>query len=288
MGKKEVGKVHVYDYVNYRSFLKDKFNELKRKNPRFSYHSFRRLSGMGSPSYLKMVTEGHRNLGDPGIAMVARGFKLNEADTKYFYTLVKFNQAATTEEKDRYFRELSHHKKFLEAKPLTNAQYQLFSHWYYVAILELLRLDAGKKKKNTEWIKKNLKPEVGLVEIRHAITALVSLGLLTTRSGVLECTEAMLKTDEDVEDIAITNYHVQMCELAKHSVLHDTPHNREFAALTLITSAKGFKRAKQEIRMIRDNLHSIMEQDKEGKKTIVAHINMQLFQMNRNLEDEND
>src|SRR5579885_1121656 len=112
----------IYDYMDYRGFLKDQFSERKKQNPLFSYRSFNRVAGITSSAFLKQVIDGKRNLGDRGIRMIARGFKMNESERKYFESLVKFNQAETVEEKDQYFRERSRNKKFLDANPLTSAQ----------------------------------------------------------------------------------------------------------------------------------------------------------------------
>ena len=62
----------VYEYFDYRRFLKDRFDDLKKKNPRFSIRLFNRLAGAKSTSFLKNVMEGKRNLADNGIFMIAR------------------------------------------------------------------------------------------------------------------------------------------------------------------------------------------------------------------------
>src|SRR5579885_542919 len=113
----------IYDYMDYRCFLKERFLAIKTKNPLFSYRSFNRLAGGKSSAFLKLVIDGKRNLADEGIQMVVRGFKLNDHERKYFESLVKFNQSRNHEEKDRYFRHLSQNKHFIAAKPLTAAQY---------------------------------------------------------------------------------------------------------------------------------------------------------------------
>src|SRR5215831_45499 len=155
--------ITVYDYTNYRSFLKDKFRELKQKNPSLSYRSFNRLAGIKSSGFLKLVVDGKRNLADEGISMLAQGFRLGEPERKYFELLVKFNQAKNPEEKNRIFHELSQNRRFIAAKPLTAAQYHLFSNWYYVAILEMFRIET-KEVRDVIWIRKNLNPPVPLKE----------------------------------------------------------------------------------------------------------------------------
>src|SRR5262249_15294315 len=94
--------ISVYDYADYRLFLKDRFFEMKKNNPLFSYRAFNRLAGLKNSGFLKLVIDGKKNLGETGIRKLARGFKLSEADTRYFAALVRFNQAVDQEEREHY------------------------------------------------------------------------------------------------------------------------------------------------------------------------------------------
>lgn len=209
--------VSIYDYVSYRHFLRDKFEELRRRNPNFSFRAFQKRAGTRSPSYLRMVMKGERNLADRGITMLANGFRLNDDERKYFGLLVKFNQAGAPEDKERYFREISENKKFLKAKPLRSAQYNLMNHWYYAAILELVRLDAPNARgvKNEKWIQSNLVPEVGLVDVKRAVREMLALGLLIRGpDGSLGRKDAMIATEDEVESLTIANFHTEMGQMA--------------------------------------------------------------------------
>ncbi len=269
----------VFDFTNYRRFLKQRFSELKKKNPLFSYRSFNRLAGLSSSGFLKLVMDGKRNLAEPGIEKIARGFKLSESEKKYFRALVRFNQAKTNEEKNQRFLELSRHKKFLAAKPLTSAQYRLFSHWYYVAMLELVRLDAGEKR-DLAWLYARMNPQVEWKSIKQAVQELKKLGLLEeSAAGDLGRLEAMLTTPDEVQSLSVANFHQQMCRLAARAVMQENSSEREFSALTIASSEKSFQKAKQEIQKFRKKLHSILEQDGDAPKTFVAQINLQLFKL---------
>lgn len=274
----EIKPIIVYEYTDYRCFLKDKFYDLNKKNPLFSYRSFSRHAGFASPGALQRIISGERNLGEEGARKIAKAFRLGERERRYFELLVKFNQATDAEEKDRYFRELSQNKKFIEAMPLAAAQCHLFSHWYYVAILELVRTET-KEKKGAKWLQRHLNPPVGLVEIRHAIRELKELGLLEEKKGQLRRKETMIKTDDEVVSAAVTRYHTQMSELAARAVLKEDHREREFTTLTVITSEKGFQEAKRQLRLMRDQLHSTLEQMTDEPKTFVGHLNLQLFRL---------
>ncbi len=273
--------VSVYDYIDYRRFLNDRFSEMKKERPSLSYRVFNRQAGIKSSGFLKLVVDRKRNLAEAGIRMIAKGFRLSDAEERYFELLVKFNQATNNEEKDRLFRLLSQNKRFLQAKPLTAAQYRLFSHWYYVAILESTRIDT-RQAQTIQWLQRVVHPPVSIKHIKKAVADLKKMELLEEiKGGVLRRMENMITTGDEVSSIAVANFHVQMCQMAARAVMQEDAKNREFSALTIVTSEASFQKAKQEIQKFRKKLHSILEQESDGLKQFVAHLNFHLFKLNR-------
>ncbi|MDO8520068.1 MAG: TIGR02147 family protein [Deltaproteobacteria bacterium] len=273
--------MRVFEYMDYRAYLKDKCGEMRRERPYFSYRWFNRKAGIKSSGFLKLVMDGKRNLAEQGIRGIAKGFSLDAKERKYFELLVRFNQAGSPEDKNDYFRELSENKEFKKAHPLTEAQYALFSHWYYPVLLEMIRFKTGEKK-NAKWIARQINPPVPLRDINQAVKKLKALGLIVVDdNGNLSGKEAMLSTPDEVQSILVGNFHVQMSELAAKSVTTAHPADRELSSLTTATTPAGFQRAKKEIQEFRKKLHSILEAAGEGEGQMVAHLNLQLFKLSR-------
>lgn len=273
----------IYDYTDYRAFLRDRFDEMKRKNPKFSYRVFNRLAGIESSGFLKLVVDGKRNLADDGIRKIAKGFKLGDSEIAYFDSLVRFNQAATAEEKEQHYQKLARNKKFGESRPLAAAQYRLFSQWYYPVILEIVRLDA-KTARSAEWVHSRIYPPVALDHIRQAIKDLMQLGLIAEGEGKnppLSPTESVLATEPEVASLTVAQFHKEMSSLASKAVMSEPSEHREFAALTLATSPEGFEKIRNELRRFANRLHMALEADSHRSKTLVAHVNLQLFKLTR-------
>lgn len=276
-------KVSIYEYTHYRLFLRDKFQEMKSHNPRFSYRLFNRIAGVSSSAHLKLVMDGERNLGEKMIKKIALGFRLNEDEARFFDHLVRFNQAKTHDEKNEHFKSLIRLKKFVQAKPMEAAQYHLYSNWYYITILEMLRLST-RENKTAEWIHRHMNPKVQMDEVRRAIKELQVLKLIKEdTSGQLHPEEAMLTTPDLVKSIAVANFHIQMSEIAVRAIRKERAENREFSALTLALSEEGFQRAKKEIQDFRKKLHSLLEHENQGPKVVVSEINLQLFNLSLKL-----
>ena len=103
--------ISIYDYLDYRRFLRDAFEEKKNTLQGFSYRTFSRSAGIVSPSFLKLVMDGKRNLTPSSIRKFARGFRLKPDEAEYFENLVLYNQAADEEEGEHYFAKLSRERE---------------------------------------------------------------------------------------------------------------------------------------------------------------------------------
>lgn len=273
--------VSIYSYIDYRRFLRDRFAELKKERPGFSHRTFSRLAGVKSSAFLKLVMDRKRNLAREGIESVAKGFGLSLKERRYFELLVGFNQAANNEEKDRYFREILGNKRFVAAKPLDAKQFQLFSHWYYAAILEAVRIEAPGCR-DARWLQKTVHPPISIKQIKRAVKDLKRMGLLEERrNGELKRLDPMITTEDEVRSISVANFHVQMSQMAARAVMKERAMDREFSALTVAVSKEDFQTAKTEIQKFRRKLHWILEKNKQGAKSCVAHLNIQLFKITK-------
>jgi uncharacterized protein (TIGR02147 family) len=273
--------INLFDYLDYRKYIKAKFNYIKQTSKSFSFRIFNKRAGIQSSGFLKLVMDGKRNLARDGINKIAKGFQLNDQEIRYFENLVHFNQAKTHEKKDRYLKELTRSRKFVLAKPVTAAQYKMYTEWYYVAILELVRIESPEKKDN-QWLQRHISPEVGLRQINKAVKDLLQMGLLEhLPNGSLERNECMLTTENEAASTFITNFHQVMSQIASEKVAHERANTREFSALTIATSQAGFELIKQEMQDFRRRLHSIIEQENTNSMDQVVHLNLQLFKLSK-------
>src|SRR6185295_13705882 len=86
-------KLEIFEYDHYRKFLRDFYDSRNDTSEKLSFRHFARLAGFNSPSFLKMVIEGSRNLSHESIRKIAEALRLNKEETQYFTNLVLLNQA---------------------------------------------------------------------------------------------------------------------------------------------------------------------------------------------------
>jgi len=266
----------VFEYTNYRDFLNDWCTARKKESATFSFRNFSRQVGISSPSFLKMVIDGKRNLAPDTIIRFAKVLKLKAAERRFFENLVLFNQAKTNAEKNHYYKRISRNKRFREANHLTHERFEYFNKWYYAAIREMVVLPDFDS--DPAWIAKRLKPRISRADVEAAIETLIKLGMLVRgEDGRLCMSEDSVGTADDVSSLALTNFHRAMIERAGESLSLCKGKNRSVSSLTVAMSKNRFKKVKDRINEFRKELRSLLEQSDDPEH--VYQINFQLFSL---------
>lgn len=267
-------KKSVFEYHNYREFLKDSYNSLKAQDRKYSFRFFSKLAGFKSSSTLKMIMDGKRNMGPRCIDQFGQALKLKQEESSYFRMLVLFNQAKTASEKQNYAQALMHFNDFKKNNPLTESQYNLYAFWYIPVICEMAGLPGFKN--DPEWIAKKLKPNITTSEARKALAQLVQLQLLVpTKNGKLVKAKMNLRTTDEVASTAIAQWHRDMMKLAADSIDLIPRDQRDISSITCSMSLNTAKKIKEKIQKFRKEIMEFAAQDESPN--MVYQLNFQLF-----------
>lgn len=102
---------NIYQYRNYREFLKDYYVDKKGSEQGFTYAKFAVKAKLKSPNYLKLIIDNKRNLTVSNIHAFAKCINIEGRELDFFEALVLENQAETKIEKSYYYRRIKHLKK---------------------------------------------------------------------------------------------------------------------------------------------------------------------------------
>ena len=275
--------VNVFEYLDYREFLRDFYQQRKATEYGFSYRAFSRRAGLRSTNYLKLVMEGERNLTPEMAHQFARGCGLEARAADYFCELVAFNQSASAAERNRCHQRLSRFKQYRSIHQLDAAQAAYHSHWYTPAIRELAaRADF---EEDPKWIARTLKPRISAEEAERALGTLVSLGLLARdEQGRLRQAEPLVTTGAGPLGHHIVNYHRAMLERAADALDSVPRDEREISSLTLCVSQDVLLDLKERIREFRRELLQVAELGGDPER--VVQVNFQLFPLSEPKETE--
>jgi uncharacterized protein (TIGR02147 family) len=271
--------VSIFEFDDYRAFLKAKFEERKRLYNFFSHRYFAQKAGFNTPSFLQFVMQGKRNLTLESINKFARGFGLTGRETRYFETLVLFNQANDAEERRRFYETMLQLKTSAQGKVLEKAQYDYYAHWYVPIIREMVSLPDFLL--DPRWIQDRLRSKVPVPAIRKAIVLLKDLKIIEQgKDGRWHATDPVVTTGPQVNSIRVANYHRQMMLQAQNVVGTVPADEREIASLTASMSRECFEKIREMIREFKQSLIGKIVNDKTPEQ--VVQIQFQMFPFLKN------
>lgn len=267
----------IYDYYNYRSYLQDFYSERKSTDSQFSFQSFADRCGFKSKSFIKLVMDGKKNLTEDSIFRLNRVLKLGDKACSYFSLLVKFNQAKTLNERNKFFSKLDSYNSRNPAKIILQNKYRFYSQWYHNTIRELICMeDFGD---NYSRIAKMIQPNLTVKQVKESINLLEQLELVKKTEKGYVLVDPVISTGNEIRSLAVQNFHKQNFQLASASIENVAPVERDISCVVLGLSTEGVKKMKYEIQEFRKKLLKIADQDKNIDK--VYHFNMQLFPTSR-------
>jgi uncharacterized protein (TIGR02147 family) len=270
----DVPRKPVFEYTDYRRYLREYYAWAKAHQKGFSHRAFMAKTGMSGPNYFKRVMEGVHNLTENSIPKFTAALGLSEAEASYFRNLVHFNQAGTLEDKDKYFGILMELKSPHSGYLLEQAQYEYYKDWYNVAIREMLAFFPYDG--NAAEMGKRLSPPVPPKQVKRAIALLEGLGLIAKgEDGVFRATAKFILTDPDVQSLFIPKFHQAMTRMAGEAITRFPREERYFSSSTVSISERTYLEIIELIRATRKEVLRKAGEDADPDR--VYHLNMQLF-----------
>jgi uncharacterized protein (TIGR02147 family) len=266
--------VDIFEYLDYREYLRDAYGDLKARQQGFSYRAFSKRAGMSSPNFLKLVIDGQRNLTPSSVERFAEALALGPRETAFFRELVGFNQAASPAQKNEHYERIGKFRKHRAVRRLERDTFAYLSHWYYPAIRELVTCSAFRE--DPEWISAQLRPHVPPARVREAIEVLLEVGVLERdEHGELKQGEPLLSTGPEVRSLAVGNFHRQMMERAADSIELIDREEREISGVTVALSPERFEMFKNKIHALRAELLELSAAETDPSR--VVQFNFQAF-----------
>ena len=275
--KVEQKAIDIYGYFDYRQLLKDLYVQSKKANPHFSYRFLGQLSGFKSAGYFANLLTGKCNLSLNVAYKLAQAFKLKKNEAEYFVALVLFNISDNQKEKKKYYQNLMELKRSV-FKTLEIDQYELFSEWYNIAILEIL--DFYLFEGDYAELGKIVEPSIIASQAKKSIEVLMGLGLIRINPfGFYEKTYSVLTTPDYWQSMAISFYQQDVLELAKKSFDNPDRKARDISTLTVSIANSDVKKIHERLRHAREDILQIAEKSKDTDQ--VYQINFYSFPVSK-------
>jgi len=274
---------NIFSYEDYRAYLRDIYTDRKQRG--LSHRGLARRAGLSSPSFLKAVMDGQKNLAPATAHRVALALGLAGDAAEYFRWLVVLTQTSDLAERRTVQVSLGRLRRYQDVQALAQASDAYHRHWYLPAIRELSLTDVFRA--DPKWIARVLTPKILTREAKLALTTLEQLGLLRPdESGSLRATHRQVGTELEPSSDQIANFHRVMIAQASQS-LSDVPRpERDISSITLSVDAAGLPAIKKRIQEIRRELLDEFDAGKSGVQVI--QVNFQLFPLSKRIDEETE
>jgi uncharacterized protein (TIGR02147 family) len=270
--------VHVFEYLDYRQYLRDFYASQKASSKSFSHRAFSRRAGLRSSNYLSLVMKGERDLSSEMAPRFAKACGLVKSEADFFCDLVAYGQAKSTDEKQRFYERLARFRKFRDAHRLIGEQTAYHAHWYMPALRELVTLPGFSE--DPSWIASTLEPPISERQAAEALQTLCRLGLLVRGArGKLQQAQALVTTGPGPLGHQIFVYHHGMIDLAKRALDHLPREERDISSITLCVAEAHLPVLKERLRAFRQELLELAELEPRPER--VVQLNFQMFPLSR-------
>jgi uncharacterized protein (TIGR02147 family) len=278
MNLRQAHRPNIFEYTDYRAYLRDYYVAEKARRPAFSYRYFARRAGHTSPNFLKLVIEGKRNLGPASVTAFARALELDAEEASFFAELVSYGQAKVDADKNKHLTRITAARNYRKAGKIEGQLFDYLAHWYLPAIRELVaRPDFVEDPK---WIARELTPTITAKKAAEGLKVLINLGLVRRMpDGRLERGDPSWTTGPEPSSKIVEAYHQQMLTLATEALQKYSPEERQVSSLVVCVKAKTVAELRRRLMSFQQELLALCDADEEPE--VVFQVGMQLFPLSR-------
>ncbi len=273
--------ITVFDYLDYREFLRDYYKDKKKESYFFSYRFIGSRVGMDS-SYIIKVMQGTLHIAINKITKFIHLLELSETEAEYFEALVHFCRAKTERQRKVYFEKLFS-MSTIKSQQLEANKYEFFQKWYYSAVWSIINckpFDGDFRK-----LAKRCLPAITVWDAKRAVRLLKKLGLIIKNSdGLYHTTNLNLTTGTKWRSKAVEVYQREITTLATESIDRCDKKERDLSTITLSVDLKAMPEIQEHIRQFRSSLIKLV--NSYGGTDRVYQLNVQLFPLSTDLREK--
>lgn len=272
-----VGKLFEYD--NFRVFLKDYFEEEKRLRPAFSQRWFAQKAGFKSTGFCSLIVSGARKLGDTSIPRLVEATGLVGVPAEFLDALIRYNQAGTLEGREAWFALLKRLRMEGGRAVISSRQFPFWERWYHVAIRELAV--------HSDWkgdysrLAGLVRPKITSDEAKESVRRLEEVGLLVCRpDGAWEQAHPVV-SGEGTPPALLREFKREMTLRALEAMDSLPPSKRHFSTSTFSVSLQTYRILCERIDRLRSEILQIATDE---APEIVLQANFQVFPISAPLQ----
>lgn len=258
----------IYEYADFRKYLSDWQTVRQTQDPVFTKTHVSHLLGLPrTRGYFSDILGGKR-VSDTFLERFVDILDLSRERTRFFRTLVRFNQAETPEEKDLALDQLVS----LNHAPVTrleNRAWEYYRSWRHGAVRALLSvhdLDSDSLVRAAAHMTPPLTPGQAL----QSLELLTELGLvLQDERGFWKPAQATLATPEYAKDEVLRLLQIQQLDLVRKALLEPGDGSRAVATNLVTVSESAWSQIRDRLDKFRSEVRAIAHRDPDPADRVI-------------------
>ena len=267
--------LRIYDYLSYRDYLRELYEQLKGSAIGYSYSQFAEDLGFSRSNSIWLVITGSRKLTESSASKIEKSLRFQGKELRYFKMLCKFNNAKRPDQREKYLARLIEIRGAGKESITDLNALEYFSEWYHPIIREMVNMDEFQH--DPEWIASKLCIKVPLQKIARSLELLKELKLIrfdSKRNRYIQ-SGGHVRSDRVIEKFAAIKFHETMCDMAKESITQIEVERRDLNSITLCLSEESAMKLSEKFADYCDEIVQYEEQTQV--RTQIFQVNLQLF-----------
>jgi uncharacterized protein (TIGR02147 family) len=266
----------IFEYLEYRDFLKDFYEEKKAERSFFSYRLFGAKVDIDA-SYLAKVLIKSRHIANDSIKTVADFVGLAGAEAEYFEALVYFVKSKSHKQSKLLFEKLLS-LKGVKANKLLDHQYAFYQKWYHSVIRSILEFYEFRD--DYKALAEQVSPPISVKEAKESVRLLEKLHLIKKdETGVWRMTDAAITTGQEWNSLAVQSFQEETIKLSGDSLSRHPKKVRDISTVTMNINEKDFEEIKERIKEFRASIIKYVNDQTLPDR--VMQLNIQFFPVSR-------
>ncbi|MEO7425097.1 MAG: TIGR02147 family protein [Fibrobacteria bacterium] len=263
----------IYQYLDYRLFIKDRFRRLQSHDSSFSQRKLARVAGFANPGFFNEVIKGRRKLSSAAIERMGAGLSLDANEIEFLRMLVALTDAKDTEEKRAAMRKLEFRRNRSFFRRLNQSQCKYYLDLNY----PLVRAAIGvcDFRGDYQVLGDFLRPPMTAASIKRYVRDLCEWELVAQDSeGRYNVTHSFLEPPEEMKDSLVRLQQAWLTQSAH--LLSTVPASERHVSSALLTVSEGtYKAILERVEKMREELLELVRADESSER--VVQFNIQVF-----------
>jgi uncharacterized protein (TIGR02147 family) len=265
----------IYQYEDYRHFLRDRFNREKASTT-FSWRKFASAAGFSNPGYVNDVIIGTRRLSMDAVGKLITYFSLLPHEAEFFHLLVSFSHARTMKEKDRIYREIIFRRSHSNFAQVNAENLKYYQDYRYPLVRCALMTIECTGESAPERVAKFCDPPLSVTAVRRILSNLRAWGLVTVdKNGTYSVNDRFVEPSPELTS-QIRQINREWILQAQEALMTVDAQKRHISSMLLAVSSPLREEIKKKIELFRSEVWEMVKND-SAKADSIMLLNTQYF-----------